>query len=179
MRPVLLLPEDLLPEDLLPEDLLPEDLLPDDLVELLFVVVLLLDPDELLLFLTPLFFVELLLVLLFVELLSLFPESFVERADVPERVVDFFLAEDFVRLPLVSLCFAFLSSSRARTRLSSSEPMSFRLVPRWFAVPVEPRSKLLLLLSVLIVASLEEPRSFVLVDLVELWFAVLALRVAP
>ena len=136
MRPVLLLPEDLLPEDFVPEDLVPEDL-----GELLLVVVLPLDPVELLLFLTPLLLDERLLVLLFFELpLSLFPESLVERADVPERVEVFLLTEDLSRLPPVSLCFASLSDRRSRTRFSSSEPAFFRLVPRWFVALVELRS---------------------------------------
>ena len=139
MRPVLLLPEELLPEDLLPEDLLPEDL-----VELLLVVVLPLDPDELLLFLTPLSREELLFVLLFLELpLSLFPEFLVERADVPERVEVFFLTEDLLRLRPVSLCFASLSERRVRTRFSSSEPMFFRPVVVWFFDLVDLLSKFL------------------------------------
>jgi len=131
----------LLPEDLLPEDLLPEDLLPEDLVELLLVVVLPLDPVELLLFLTPLLVVERLLELLFTELLLLlFPESFFERADVPERVVALFLVEGLLRLTPVFLCFASLSDRRVRTRFSSSEPAFCRLVPRWFVALVDPRS---------------------------------------
>jgi hypothetical protein len=100
LRPVLLLPEDLLPEDLVPEDLL----------ELLLVVVLPLDPEGLLFFLAPLSVVERLLVLLLFELpLSLFRALLVERADVPDRVADFFLAEDLLRSPLVFPCFVSLS----------------------------------------------------------------------
>lgn len=167
MRPVLLLPEDLVPDDLVPEDL----------VELLLVVLLALDPDELLFFLTPLSLDERLVVLLLVELpLSLFPEFFVERADVPARVEVLFLAEDLLRAALVFLCFVSLSDRWVRTRFSRSEPVFCRLVPRWFVAFVDPRSKLLSPLSNLRVAPPEEVRSFVRF---ELWFVVLALRVAP
>jgi hypothetical protein len=104
LRPVLLLPEDLLPEELLPEDLVPEDLL-----ELLLVVVLPLDPEGLLFFLAPLSVFERLLVLLLSELpLSIFRSLFVERADVPDVVADFFLAAGLLRSLLVFPCFVSL-----------------------------------------------------------------------
>jgi len=186
-------PEEVLPDDLLPEDLLPDDLLPEERDGLLFVVLLPLDPEDLVevpRFLSPLlrFRVELfvlLFVLLLLELpLLLFPESLFERADDPERDEDFLslvVVVDLLRVFRVLLFLVALSDSRARTRLSSSEPRFFLPVPRWFVdlVPVVPRSYLLSLLSDFKVLPLVE-RSLVRVVLrVEFWFVVLALRVAP
>lgn len=127
LRPLLLLP---------PEEVLPEDLPPEDLVELLLVVLLplldldgLLDFDELLDLLslfTPLLRDELLLGLLLFE--SLFRESFVDLADVPELLVVRFLTVEeglLRRLPELP-AFVSLSDRRERTRFSSSEPAFFR-----------------------------------------------------
>jgi len=163
---------------LLPDEVLPEDLLPEDRVELLLVLVLPLDPDELLCFLTPLSREELLFVLLLLEPVLLFPESFVDRADFPERV-EVFLCEDLLRLLPVSLAFVSLLELRARTRFSSSEPVFFRVVPRRFVFLVESRSKLLLPLSIFRVPPLSTLRVLVRVEVLLFWFVDLALRVVP
>ena len=101
---------------------------PVDLVEPLFVVLLpLLDldgPDDLVLLLAPLSREELFLVLLFLE-------SFVERADVPERVELFLFAEeDLLRFLPESPAFVSLLELRERTRLSISDPVFSLPVPR-------------------------------------------------
>ena len=88
-------------------------------------------------FLAPLFWDELFLVLLLLDLpLLLFSESFAERADVSERVelflpVELFLFVEEDLLP-VSPCLVFLCELRSRTRFSSSEPAFFLPVPVWF-----------------------------------------------
>lgn len=108
---------------------------PVDLVEPLFVVLLpLLDldgPDDLVLLLAPLSREELFLVLLLLDFpLSLFFESFVERADVPERVGLFLFAEeDLLRFLPESPAFVSLLELRERTRLSISDLMFSLPVP--------------------------------------------------
>ena len=181
-------PEEVLPPfDLLPEDLLPDDLLPEERDGLLFVVLLPLEPEDLVeVFFSPvlrlregLLLVLLLLepVLLLLEPVLLFPESLFVRAELPERV-EGFLFVDLLRLLPVSLAFVSLVVRRALTRFSSSEPAFFRLVvPRWFTDPVVLRSYLLSPLSAF---SPSDVRFLVRVE--EVLFSsnvVLALRVAP
>ncbi len=127
LRPLLLPPE---------EDLLVERP-PEDLVEPLRVVLLpLLDLeglDDFVSLFTPLSREELFRVLLF-------PESFVERADVPERVELFLSAEeDLLRVFPESPAFVSLLELRARTRRSSFDPMFSLPVPRWVVDLVDLR----------------------------------------
>ncbi len=176
MRPEEVLP----PVDLLPEDLLPEDLLPEERVVLLFVVLLPVEPEDLVeVFLSPVLRLRegLLLVLLLLEPVLLFPESLFVRAELPERV-EVFLLDDLLRLLPVSPAFVSLVVRRALTRFSSCEPAFFRLVvPRWFTDPVVLRSYLLLLLSAFRPSDVR-----FLVRVEDVLFSsnvVLALRVAP
>lgn len=152
---------------------------PEDLVEPLLVVLLpLLDLDGLddfVSLLAPLSREELFLVLLLLDFpLSLFPESLVERADVPERVELFLFAEeDLLRLLLESPAFVSLLELRARTRLSSSDPTFSLPVPRWVVDLVDLRKNSLVPFSTFRVPS------FVLVERLFAWFVILALRDAP
>ena len=135
MRPLLLPPEELL--------LVERPL--EDLVEPLLVVLLpLIDLDgleDLVSLLTPLSPEELFLVLLFLDFpLSLFPESFVERAGVPERdELLLFTEEDLLRVLPESPAFVSLLELRARTRFSSSDPTFSLPVPRWVVDLVDLR----------------------------------------
>ena len=123
------------PEEVLPLERPPEDLVEPLLVVLLVVLLPLLDLDGLddpVSLFAPLSREELFLGLLLLDFpLLLFPESFVERADVPERVELFLFAEeDFLRFLPESPAFVSLLELRERTRLSISDPVFSLPVPR-------------------------------------------------
>jgi hypothetical protein len=115
---------------------------------LLLVVLLPEDSEEVDRLFTPLSLEELFFVLLLLGLpLSLFPESLVERADVPEerfdlpeRVELFRFDEDPVRdFPVSPDCVSLLIW-RSRTLLSSFDPALSRLVPPRRLFVLVPRS---------------------------------------